>query len=154
MTDGTAVATSPMEMAELAGESFPASGRVPGTAGEGFDLAAWTAALSSRFPSAFAAPSAPTHLIVKAADEFEAVVPWDQLKGAFFLFSQDGAPLAKGGPLRLYVPDGTSACLNVKSVTDIRFAADPGRGNEASYGFRNEISPVRLSQGFKAGNRS
>lgn len=153
MTDGAQIETTPEEMAEMAGSTFAASSRVPEAAGEGFDLSAWFAALTAdRAESADTAFPAPTHLIVRAADDFQAVIPWSQLKEAFFLCALKGVPLAKGGPLRLYVPDGTSACLNVKSVTFVRFAADPGLGQDAAYGFRNEISPERLSSGFKAGS--
>lgn len=152
--DGVWTETSPPEMAALAGRSFPASDRVPGAVGEAFDLADWIAAYAARRTgtSDVVAATAPTHLIVRAADEFEAIIPWTQLKEAFFLFALNGAPLAKGGPLRLYVPDGSSACLNVKQVTHIRIAADPEMGDQAGYGFRNEISPARLTQRFTTRN--
>lgn len=141
-------------MAELAGAgaSFPASARVPGAAGEGFDLGAWYAALiAEKVESEDSVLPVPTHLVVRAADDFQAIVPWSQLEQAFFQYAADGKPLTNGGPLRLYVPDGTSACLNVKNVVYVRFAAEPLLGEDASYGFVRQITPERLSRGYRDG---
>jgi len=143
-TDGRLLETDPFDMAERAAEVFPVGERVPGAPGEGFDLLAWHAAVAGDPETARA-----THLIARAADEFEATIPFDQLGGALLQYATDGRPLVRGGPIRLYVPDGTSACLNVKSVVRLRFVRDGSLGPEASYGFRNEVSPERLAKGLK-----
>jgi hypothetical protein len=150
-TDGIEIITNPSEMAGWSGASFPASDRVPGVDGEGFDMSVWFAALAAgRVESTDSALPAPTHLVVKAADEFQAAIPWSQLGGAFFLYAVNGLPLTRGGPLRLYVPNGTSACLNVKNIVHIHFASEPDLGEKAAYGFRNEISPVRMLEGLRS----
>ncbi|MFD0672976.1 hypothetical protein [Cohnella sp. GCM10027633] len=132
--DGRQMTTNPLSMRESAGESFAASTRVPNAPGEAFGLRAWYA--SFRQPAI-------THLLVRAEDGFEAVIPASQLEGALFQYAIDGQPLAKGGPLRLYVPDGTSACLNVKSVAAIVFVSDAALGDDASYGHRHMPRRVR-----------
>lgn len=134
-------ATTPQEMAGRAKGVFPVEDRVPGALGEGFDLLEWYESLSSLTP---------THLIVRAADEFQATIPWDQLEGALFQYAIGGEPLTKGRPIRLYVPDGTSACLNVKSVVYVRIANDKSLGEEATYGFMNEVSPDQLTKRLKS----
>ncbi|MFC5529350.1 hypothetical protein [Cohnella yongneupensis] len=142
-TDGRQTDTNPLDMRNLAGTTFAVSTRVPGVPGEAFDLMAWyTAAARDQEGTVNPAPE-PTHLLVRAADGFEAVVPKSQLKGALFQFAIDGMPLTKGGPLRLYVPDGTSACLNVKSVVSVVLAADDSLGDEAGYGHRHVPRRVR-----------
>ena len=85
---------------------------------------------------------------VAAADGFEAVIPWEQLDRAVFLYEQNGNPLKKGYPIRLYVPDGTSQCLNVKGVVDIFFLKDAGLGKEASFGFKNNVSIQNMKWGL------
>jgi hypothetical protein len=121
-------------MAGLAGEVFPVSDRVPGIEGEGIDVLAWYRALAEACPE-------PTHLVATAGDRFEATVPREQLKDALFQVSKEGY-------LRLYVPNGTSACLNVKNVVSLLFACDEKKGTEASFGFKNNISPDELSRGL------
>lgn len=144
--DGSSAAVTPESMAELAGDVFAAAERVPGAAGEAFDLNAWYEAVAANRATEQLKASSPglkpTHLIVRAADEFEAVIPWAQLGSAFFQFRVEGKPLTKGFPLRLYVPDGSSACLNVKSVVTIRLVSDLSLGGDATYGFRNEVPQV------------
>lgn len=132
--DGRRLATDPRSMRDASGESFAVSDRVPGVPGEAFGLKAWYAS--------FGQPAI-THLLVRAEDGFEAVVPASQLEGALFQYAIEGRPLTKGGPLRLYVPDGSSACLNVKSVVAIVFVSDPAQGDEASYGHRHMPRRVR-----------
>lgn len=141
--NGHSIVTNPQAMSRLAGDTFPVASRVPGVPGDAFDLSAWyDAALESEGEAGVPALR-PTHLLVRAADGFEAIIPATQLSGALFQYSVNGTPLEKGGPLRLYVPDGTSACLNVKSVADIRFATDRELGEEAGYGHRHIIRRIR-----------
>lgn len=134
------------DMASAGGESFDAADRVPGAAGRAFDVKTWHRTWS-------AARSAgqdrePVRLQVEAADEFQASVPWSELDKALFLYAQaDGSPLAKGYPLRLYVPGGSSECLNVKSVVTVRLLYDEAeREPEATYGFKNTISLDELKR--------
>ncbi|AFH60566.1 hypothetical protein ACVNS2_07780 [Paenibacillus caseinilyticus] len=131
------------ELAAIGPLHLSAAERVEGVSGRAVDFLQWYAAWRSRH-GAEGQPM-PKRLGVRAADEFEASVPWAQLERALLLYRQeDGQPLKKGYPLRLYVPDGSSDCLNVKSVVQIRFLyeGDPQEG--ADYGFRNEISPDQL----------
>ncbi|MBB6672345.1 molybdopterin-dependent oxidoreductase [Cohnella nanjingensis] len=137
--------TTPEAMASKAGRSFSVDARVPGAEGEGFALLEWYGAASEAADDR----AAPTHLIVRAADGFQAVIPWDQLGQALLQYAVNGRPLERGRPMRLYVPDGSSACLNVKSVTELRIARDAEFGDEAGYGFVNEISPGQLREGLK-----
>ncbi|TFE30878.1 hypothetical protein E2980_02270 [Cohnella luojiensis] len=152
MPNDVTFTTTPLAMAELSGEAFPVEARVPGAVGEGFDLRQWYSAFRD---SLMESPGehhfeTPTHLTVRAADEFQATIPWNQLSGSLLQYAIEGQPLSKGYPIRLYVPDGTSACLNVKSVTTLRFIADAALGDEAIYGFLNEIAPSQLSKGLKS----
>ncbi|MBO9599213.1 MAG: hypothetical protein J7559_15510, partial [Cohnella sp.] len=102
--NGHSIVTNPQAMSRLAGDTFPVASRVPGVPGEAFDLSAWyDAALEAEGEAAVPA-SRPTHLLVRAADGFEAIIPATQLGGALFQYSLDGRPLEKGGPLMLYVP--------------------------------------------------
>lgn len=141
--NGHTLVTNPQAMSLLSGEVVQVASRVPGVPGEAFELSAWyDAALKAVGEAALPAPR-PTHLLVRAADGFEAVIPASQLGGALLQYSVEGRPLEKGGPLRLYVPDGTSACLNVKSVEEIRFAVDHGLGEDASYGHRHMPGRMR-----------
>ncbi|MBB3108302.1 hypothetical protein FHS18_000330 [Paenibacillus phyllosphaerae] len=136
-------ASTPEAMAKLAGSTFALSERVDDAAGEAFDFAAWYAAW--RLEQGIGADQPhPTHLKVEAVDSFEAVIPWKQLESAAFLFRVDGAPLAKGGPLRLFTPNGSSECLNVKSVVVCRFIQDETLGDESVYGFKSTFSPQEL----------
>ncbi|AZN43656.1 hypothetical protein EJC50_11495 [Paenibacillus albus] len=130
-------------MAALAGRAFPLIERVAGGAGEAFDFMEWLGAYRSQQGVAEDAPL-PTHLKVEAFDTFEAVIPWEQLKDAAVQFAVDGAPLPKGGPVRLYVPHGSSECLNVKSVIVFRLLLDEGNRDEASYGFKSTFTPAEM----------
>lgn len=49
-----------------------------------------------------------THLIVETTDTFEAIIPWNELIQAAVLYQIDDLPLSKAGPIRLYVPNGSS----------------------------------------------
>ncbi|MCD1258840.1 hypothetical protein B5M42_008325 [Paenibacillus athensensis] len=125
------------EMAALAPERLRLEERVPGVQGEAFDLKAWYAAWVSRH--GVVPENEPTHVQADAADEFRAVLPWAQADRAVMQYAVDGAPLDKGFPIRLYVPDGSSACLNVKSIIGLRFLRDASLGEQATYGFVNSI---------------
>ncbi|MFC4768768.1 molybdopterin-dependent oxidoreductase [Effusibacillus consociatus] len=84
-----------------------------------------------------------THVIFHAADEFAATIPISELQEAIFLYKSNGEPLKKGFPVRLIVPDGSSDCLNVKSVVKVEFvAADPA--DPASFGFKNLVGETEL----------
>ncbi|QHT63831.1 hypothetical protein GXP70_09215 [Paenibacillus lycopersici] len=126
-------------MARLAGRAFPLGERIAGGTGEAFDFGAWFANWRNRQGSGPEAPL-PTHLKVEAADSFEALIPWEQLGDAAVLFAQGNAPLAKNGPIRLYVPNGSSDCLNVKRVVTMRFLHDEARRGEAAFGFKQTFS--------------
>lgn len=66
----------------------------------------------------------PQGIRVEAIDGFYAIIPWAECQTAFFQHADEkGMALDKGGPLRLYVPNGSSECLNVKSVICIEFLA-------------------------------
>jgi hypothetical protein len=144
--------TSPQEMAALTNNTFPVADRIQGIEGEGFDLLDWyAAALQSVSGEGEVQPlPAPTHLIVRAADEFQATIPWEQLSNALLQFAINGEPLVKAWPLRLYVPDGTSECLNVKCVVSLRFVTDNKLGDKAGYGFLKEISPIQMTKGLRS----
>ncbi|TDG00648.1 molybdopterin-dependent oxidoreductase [Paenibacillus piri] len=116
--------------------------RVPGVEGRAFDVKAWYRA-QRRQRSPEENGGEPLFMTVEAVDEFQATIPWDELDQAVFLYEQNGAPLQKGFPIRLYVPDGSSECLNVKSVVSIRFGyRHPVE--KATYGFKNEVSIEEL----------
>lgn len=87
-----------------------------GVAGSGF-------LVSSLYESIKGAKAeAPEGIRVEAVDGFYAVIPWAECQTAFFQHAgEKGEVLGKGGPLRLYVPNGSSECLNVKSVICIEF---------------------------------
>ncbi|WP_166241880.1 molybdopterin-dependent oxidoreductase [Paenibacillus turpanensis] len=127
-------------------EHFPLAQRVPGVEGLALDLMTWHKLwISSGHTVTDKETAAPTHLKVEAADEFQAVIPWNELMEAAVLFQgNDGQPLHKGYPVRLYVPNGSSECLNVKSVTRIWFLHDLGGADKSSYGFKNEVSIDQL----------
>ncbi|QYR20422.1 hypothetical protein KZ483_21785 [Paenibacillus sp. sptzw28] len=132
--------TSPEAMASLAGGTFVLSERVADAAGEAFDFAAWYEEWRNGQGITDDVPQ-PTHLKVEAADAFEALIPWEQLPDAAVQFAINGSPLTKGGPIRLYVPNGTSACLNVKSVVVCRILHEEASRGDVAYGFKNTFSP-------------
>ncbi|EFM10192.1 hypothetical protein PaecuDRAFT_3151 [Paenibacillus curdlanolyticus YK9] len=129
-------------MAELAGESFPIGERVPETVGNAFDWAIWYEEwLHLLAHTSHCKLSPPKQLKLYAADQFEAVIPWEQLQDAAVLFAEpDGSPLAKGGPIRLFVPNGSSKCLNVKSIVRIVVSTQEEGSDEATYGFKQQFS--------------
>ncbi|UJF34698.1 molybdopterin-dependent oxidoreductase [Paenibacillus hexagrammi] len=127
------------QMAETAPWKLSLAERVPEVKGEGFDLKSWYRHWrDSR--STVETQEEPTHLKVEAVDEFQALIPWAELDQALILYAQNGEPLQKGFPIRLYVPNGSSECLNVKSVIKISFLYDQNLGNEATYGYKNAVT--------------
>ncbi|PZE21442.1 molybdopterin-dependent oxidoreductase [Paenibacillus xerothermodurans] len=130
------------ELTKLAPLHVDLDERVPGAEGKAFDLKAWYRAWRNErgVPSAAVEP---THMTVEAADEFRATIPWNQLDQAVFLYEQNGSSLEKGYPIRLYVPDGSSECLNVKSVIHIHFGYHEVP-EKAAYGFKNQVSVEEL----------
>ncbi|WP_282936968.1 molybdopterin-dependent oxidoreductase [Paenibacillus sp. RC67] len=130
-----------MEMSSLAPNHIPLKERVPGVEGQAFELKSWYDAWMNK--RQVKTDREPVYMNVEAVDEFQATIPWEQLNQAVFLYEQDGKPLQKGFPIRLYVPDGSSECLNVKSVVSIRFEYGEAV-NEASYGFKNRVSIEEL----------
>ncbi|CAM4357654.1 hypothetical protein [Paenibacillus tarimensis] len=144
-----AVTTTPEAMAIEAGGSFPAADRIPGAAGDAFDWHAWYQAWSAKQGLKREGSPEPTHLQVEAADSFEAVIPWSQLSKAAVVYSINGQDLGSSGPLRLYVPDGESACLNVKRVTVFRIGYADGKQPEATYGFKNQFTPAELTSSLR-----
>lgn len=138
-----AITVTPEDMAALAGRVFPLSERVAGGIGEAFDFAEWLEAFRSQQSISQEAPL-PTHLKVEAVDSFEALIPWEQLKDAAVQFAVNGEPLPKGGPVRLYVPNGSSECLNVKSVIVFRLLQDEARQGEVAYGFKSTFTPDEM----------
>jgi hypothetical protein len=112
--------------------------RVPGIEGKAIDFLFWYNLWIKSYNQDSLGP--PTHLRVEAADEFSALIPWSQLGSAALLYEQEGLPLKKGSPLRLYVPDGSSACLNVKSIVKMHFIHQTDLGIKAAYGFINKVS--------------
>jgi len=134
--------TAPEEMAKLAGACFSITDRVPEADGEAFEWLLWyTAWLRENDPKNAAANKTPGYLIVEAADTFEATIPWEQLEQAAVLYQINGLPLQKAGPIRLYVPNGSSRCLNVKSIVKLKIGRDVQNIQvEAAYGFKNTFS--------------
>jgi hypothetical protein len=114
------------------------SERVPGIEGKAIDLKSWYDLWVKSYNQESLEP--PTHLSVEAVDEFSALIPWSELQWAALLYEQEGLPLKKGYPLRLYVPDGSSACLNVKSIVKLHFMHQTTEDTKATYGFKNKIS--------------
>lgn len=132
--------TNPAEMAKLAGTTFPIGERVPETAGEAFDWNNWYAAWL-QYAGKAEATVTPSYLIVEAADTFEASIPWEQLEQAAVLYQLEGEPLTKTGPIRLYVPNGSSKCLNVKSIVKLKIGYNAAsEQEEATYGFKHTFS--------------
>ncbi|MDQ0873734.1 hypothetical protein QFZ77_002393 [Paenibacillus sp. V4I3] len=126
------------EMVALAEQQLSLQDRVPNVQGDAFDLKSWYRSWKRSRNEGHA--EEPTHLKVEAVDEFEALMPWSQLDSALILYAQDGQALKKGYPIRLYVPDGSSECLNVKSVVKIWFLHDQALGEEATFGFKNRVA--------------
>ncbi|NOU92296.1 molybdopterin-dependent oxidoreductase [Paenibacillus sp. LMG 31456] len=125
------------ELKALAPLHLSLKDRVQGVEGKAFDLLTWYGAWRQR--QLANTDRTPVYMEVEAVDEFQAKIPWEQLGQAAFLYEQTGEPLKKGFPIRLYVPDGSSECLNVKSVVKIKFSYH-GSSAEASYGFKNQVS--------------
>ncbi len=130
------------EMVDAAPVRLNLAERVPKAEGEAFDLKAWYR--SWKQTNGGEGVTEPTHLRVEAVDEFQALMAWSQLDQAACLYASGGAPLQKGYPLRLYIPNGSSECLNVKSIVKLEFIHDPSLGDEAAYGFKNQISAEEL----------
>jgi DMSO/TMAO reductase YedYZ molybdopterin-dependent catalytic subunit len=127
------------QLTALAPHVVSLADRVPGVEGMAFELQEWYRAWQKQLQPQERADCEPSQMTVKAVDEFQATIPWHELGEAIFLYEQDGKPLAKGFPIRLYVPNGSSECLNVKSVIQIRFKYNEVH-KEATYGFKNHIS--------------
>ncbi|NOV01303.1 hypothetical protein [Paenibacillus planticolens] len=126
------------EMVGLAETKLALEDRVPNAAGDVFDLKSWYGSWKSSRGGQH--EGEPTHLKVEAVDEFQALMTWAEADSAVFLYAQDGEPLKKGYPIRLYVPDGSSECLNVKSVVKIWFLHDAALGEKAAFGFKNKVT--------------
>ncbi|HEY0827943.1 MAG TPA: molybdopterin-dependent oxidoreductase [Bacilli bacterium] len=141
--NGQAVYLTVEEMVAQAPLLLPLDQRVPGIEGKAFDLKqwyfAWRAGRDELSPL-------PTYMLVEAVDQFQARIPWGQLDQAVLLYSQNGLPLEKGFPIRLYVPDGSSNCLNVKSIVRFDFIRNDEQGVEAEFGFKNRISTDELKK--------
>ena len=135
------------EIKELGGNCFPIRERVSGAAGLAVDFRTWYTAWRRRVESVDSMPE-PASLHVKAQDTFEAHIPWSQLADAALgIADDDGSPLSRGGPVRLYVPSGSSDCLHVKQLVLLQFIQDPLPNDEATYGFKNVFSPNELRKG-------
>jgi hypothetical protein len=130
------------EMVALADLRLNIQDRVPAVEGQAFDLKSWYRNWNNKGQNR--TTEEPTHVRVEAVDEFQALIPWGQADQALFLYAQEGQALKKGYPIRLYVPDGSSECLNVKSIVKVWFLNDPGLGEEATYGFKNKVTPGEL----------
>lgn len=126
------------EMVALADQQLALQERLPDVQGDAFDLKNWYRSWKRSRNVDHA--EEPTHVKVEAIDEFQALMPWSQLDSALFLYAQDGQALKKGYPIRLYVPDGSSECLNVKSVVKVWFLHDQALGEEATFGFKNRVA--------------
>ncbi|SFM19870.1 hypothetical protein SAMN03159341_12024 [Paenibacillus sp. 1_12] len=129
------------EMTAAAPRLISLETRVPGVQGAAFDLKEWYFAWQKM--QQHRADREPARMTVEAVDEFQAAIPWKELGEAAFLYEQNGEPLVKGFPIRLYVPNGSSECLNVKSVVLIRFHYTDS-SEEATYGFKNQITLEEL----------
>ena len=151
VTDGAAaeVAFETSEaFADVVSDKIDAGSRLEAASGRAVDWQAWFEAWSVTYGNG---ESKPTHLEVTAKDEFHAVIPWAELKDAFVVYAQaDGQPLAKAYPLRLYTPNGSSECLNVKSVVELRIHDDASLGEKATFGFRNVLTPEQLFAGRRS----
>jgi hypothetical protein len=128
---------TPSEWAEQAATKFDMNERVVGVPGEAFDFMEWYEGWRSN--NRIFVLTQPTHLRVTAVDEFTALIPWGQLEQAAIQYAIHGEPLTKGYPIRLYVPNGTSDCLNVKGVIQVELLYASDLGEEAIFGFKNLI---------------
>ena len=126
------------EWANEASTTFKLQDFIPGVPVEAFNLKDWYAGWRSKTNPLD--HDWPSHIRFTAIDEFTALIPWEQLDQAAMQYAIDGASLSKGYPIRLYVPQGSSECLNVKSIVQIELLYEPELGDEASYGFKNVIS--------------
>jgi hypothetical protein len=127
---------------------------VPEASGEAFDWHRWYDAWL-RSAGQEASAGMPSQLTVEAADTFEATIPWEQLEHAAVLFAVGGKPLSAAGPIRLYVPNGSSKCLNVKSIVKLKFGHNAANGEtEASYGFKRTFSADDLRMKKKSGSEA
>ncbi|MFS0727271.1 hypothetical protein [Paenibacillus sp. 1P07SE] len=135
------------ELRSLGGEVFPISERVAGASGLAVDFRSWYIQWRSLMDPSGTAPE-PMTLKVRAKDTFAAQIPWTQLEGAAFgIADNDGGPLSRGGPVRLYVPAGTSDCLHVKQLVALQFDQAALPAGEAAYGFKNVFAPEELRKG-------
>jgi hypothetical protein len=128
---------TPSQWADEGAVKFDMNERVVGVPGEAFDLMEWYEGWRSK--NLITDLAQPTHLRVTAVDEFTALIPWGQLAQAAIQYAIHGEPLTKGHPIRLYVPNGTSDCLNVKGVVHVELLYESNLGDEATYGFKNHI---------------
>ncbi|MEX1030781.1 MAG: hypothetical protein WDZ91_12170 [Paenibacillaceae bacterium] len=128
---------TPSEWADEGTIKFDMNERVVGVPGEAFDFMEWYEGWRSM--NSISVHIRPTHLRVTAVDEFTALIPWGQLKQAAIQYAIHGEPLTKGYPIRLYVPNGTSDCLNVKGVVHVELLYESDLGDEAAFGFKNQI---------------
>lgn len=128
---------TPDEWADEATLKFNLNERVTGIPGEAFDLKEWHKRWRNK--NSIIDLAEPTHLRVTAVDEFTALIPWGQLEMAAFQYAINGEKLSKGYPIRLYVPNGSSDCLNVKGVVQVELLYEPALGDEAKFGFKNQI---------------
>jgi hypothetical protein len=147
---------SSSQLAQEAPQHLDISQRVEGAQGRAFDLLTWFTVFHAKHASELPSGN-PTHLQVNAADEFQAVIPWEQLQEAAMKYAESSAnassdaPEAENSavtdtPLRLYVPHGSSECLNVKRVIRITFLYKPERDETATYGFRNVVTVEDLNR--------
>ncbi|MGG2201492.1 MULTISPECIES: hypothetical protein [Paenibacillus] len=135
--------SSPGELAAVCSETIDPELRINGLKGQAVDWQAWYEAWSAAQGADVSLQ--PTHLQVAAVDEFQATIPWHELRDAFILYAQEeGQPLQKGFPIRLYVPNGSSECLNVKSVVRLCLLYDPALGDKATFGFSNTVTPEQM----------
>ncbi len=125
------------DWADSASLTFKLDDRVPGIPGEAFDLKQWYQ--EWRRKCRLTNLPQPSHLRVLAMDEFTALIPWGQLDQAALQYAIQGEKLSKGYPIRLYVPNGSSECLNVKSIIRVELLYDLELGKESTYGFKNII---------------
>ncbi len=124
-------------------ESIPAeyqvedvSQYVAGMAGSGVQV---KALLNAAIPLA-----ASDHVTFHSQDgKFAASVALDEItERGILIYKRDGAPLpeAKGGPVRLAIPQGEDECSNVKSV--IRIEVTAGKGVDTTYDPFHDIPEI------------
>ena len=90
--------------------------KVEGARGLAFDLLTWVAAFQARHSHELPVGD-PTHLQVNAADEFQAVIPWEQLKEAAIKYAEvpeaastEGSTNASQGERTLHTPTADTRC--------------------------------------------